>query len=97
MRDGRKVMVIVTDGGDTTRVKDFHAALDSAQLANASIYPCWWCPSPMTPAAIWAASMPSPPWRREPGAASSSPPWGRPWMPRSAGKLNPQLRHRRAG
>ncbi len=38
-RDGRKVMVIVTDGGDTTSVKDFHAALDSAQLANTSIYP----------------------------------------------------------
>ncbi|HUE04029.1 MAG TPA: VWA domain-containing protein [Bryobacteraceae bacterium] len=38
-REGRKVMVIVTDGGDTTSVKDFHAALDSAQLANASIYP----------------------------------------------------------
>ena len=38
-RDGRKVMVIVTDGGDTTSVKDFHAALDSAQLANATIYP----------------------------------------------------------
>jgi Ca-activated chloride channel family protein len=32
-------MVIVTDGGDTTSVKDFHTALDSAQLANASIYP----------------------------------------------------------
>jgi Ca-activated chloride channel homolog len=38
-REGRKAMVIVTDGGDTTSVKDFHAALDSAQLANASIYP----------------------------------------------------------
>jgi Ca-activated chloride channel family protein len=38
-RDGRKVMVIVTDGGDTTSVKDFHTALESAQLANASIYP----------------------------------------------------------
>jgi Ca-activated chloride channel homolog len=38
-RDGRKVMVIVTDGGDTTSVKDFHTALDSAQLANATIYP----------------------------------------------------------
>jgi Ca-activated chloride channel homolog len=38
-RDGRKVMIIVTDGGDTTSVKDFHAALDSAQLANAVIYP----------------------------------------------------------
>ena len=33
------MIVIVTDGGDTTSVKDFHAALDSAQLANASIYP----------------------------------------------------------
>jgi len=38
-REGRKVMVIVTDGGDTTSVKDFHTALDSAQLAGASIYP----------------------------------------------------------
>jgi Ca-activated chloride channel homolog len=38
-REGRKVMVIVTDGGDTTSVKDFHAALDAAQLANTSIYP----------------------------------------------------------
>ena len=38
-REGRKVMVIVTDGGDTTSVKDFHAALEAAQLANAVIYP----------------------------------------------------------
>ncbi|HTQ52995.1 MAG TPA: VWA domain-containing protein [Bryobacteraceae bacterium] len=38
-RDGRKVMVIVTDGGDTTSRKDFREALDAAQLANASIYP----------------------------------------------------------
>jgi len=38
-RDGRKVMIIVTDGGDTTSRKDFHAALDAAQLADAVIYP----------------------------------------------------------
>jgi len=38
-REGRKVMVIVTDGGDTTSRKDFRAALEAAQLANASIYP----------------------------------------------------------
>jgi Ca-activated chloride channel family protein len=38
-REGRKVMVIVTDGGDTTSSKDFHAALEAAQLANAVIYP----------------------------------------------------------
>jgi len=38
-REGRKVMVIVTDGGDTTSRKDFHAALEAAQLANTSIYP----------------------------------------------------------
>ena len=38
-REGRKVMIIVTDGGDTTSAKDFHAALDSAQLAATSIYP----------------------------------------------------------
>lgn len=38
-REGRKVIVIVTDGGDTTSVKDFHAALEAAQLADAAIYP----------------------------------------------------------
>jgi Ca-activated chloride channel family protein len=38
-RQGRRVMVIVTDGGDTVSSKDFHAALESAQLADASIYP----------------------------------------------------------
>jgi Ca-activated chloride channel family protein len=38
-REGRKVMIIVTDGGDTTSVKNFHAALEAAQLANATIYP----------------------------------------------------------
>jgi Ca-activated chloride channel family protein len=38
-REGRKVIVIVTDGGDTTSIKDFHAALEAAQLADAAIYP----------------------------------------------------------
>jgi Ca-activated chloride channel family protein len=38
-RDGRRVMVIVTDGGDTTSSTDFHRALESAQLADCVIYP----------------------------------------------------------
>jgi len=38
-REGRKVMVIVTDGGDTASSKDVHAALQAAQLADAVIYP----------------------------------------------------------
>ncbi|HYL34485.1 MAG TPA: VWA domain-containing protein [Bryobacteraceae bacterium] len=38
-RDGRHVMVIVTDGGDTTSSKDFHQALEAAQRADAVIYP----------------------------------------------------------
>ena len=38
-RDGRRVMVIVTDGGDTTSTKNFHAALDAAQRADTVIYP----------------------------------------------------------
>lgn len=38
-RDGRHIMVIVTDGGDTVSTKDFHEALESAQRADALIYP----------------------------------------------------------
>jgi Ca-activated chloride channel family protein len=38
-RDGRRIMVVVTDGGDTTSSVDFHAALKAAQLADSVIYP----------------------------------------------------------
>lgn len=38
-REGRHVLIIVTDGGDTTSYKDFHAALEAAQSADAVIYP----------------------------------------------------------
>jgi len=38
-RQGRKVLVIITDGGDTASSKDVHAALEAAQLADAVIYP----------------------------------------------------------
>src|SRR5262249_42648262 len=38
-REGRKVIVIDSDGGETTSVKDSHEALAAAQLANAVIYP----------------------------------------------------------
>lgn len=38
-RQGRRVLVIVTDGGDTTSAKDYHAALNAAQMAEAVMYP----------------------------------------------------------
>ncbi len=38
-RAGRKVLVVVTDGGDTTSRTDFQHATEAAQLADAVIYP----------------------------------------------------------
>jgi len=38
-RQGRKVMIIVTDGGDTTSSKNMQQALRAAQFADAVIYP----------------------------------------------------------
>jgi Ca-activated chloride channel family protein len=38
-RDGRHVLVLVTDGGDTTSASNFHQALEEAQRADAVIYP----------------------------------------------------------
>jgi len=38
-RHGRKIMIIVTDGGDTTSSKSLKQALEAAHLANAVIYP----------------------------------------------------------
>jgi Ca-activated chloride channel family protein len=37
-REGRRVMILVTDGGDTTSTVDFHQALRQAQEADAVIY-----------------------------------------------------------
>jgi Ca-activated chloride channel homolog len=38
-RKGRKVLVVVTDGGDTTSSKSYQAALSAAQLADSVMYP----------------------------------------------------------
>jgi len=37
-RDGRRVILAVTDGADTTSVRDFHAALEAAHAADTAIY-----------------------------------------------------------
>lgn len=37
-REGRHVIVAITDGGDTTSVKSYHAALEGAQRADAVLY-----------------------------------------------------------
>jgi Ca-activated chloride channel family protein len=38
-REGRKAIVVITDGGDTTSRRDMHQALREAQLADAVMYP----------------------------------------------------------
>ena len=38
-RNGRHVMVLVTDGGDTTSSVNYHQALEAAQLADVVLYP----------------------------------------------------------
>ncbi len=38
-RPGRKILVVVTDGGDTVSHTDFNRATEAAQLADAVIYP----------------------------------------------------------
>jgi Ca-activated chloride channel homolog len=38
-RDGRKAMIIVTDGGDTTSSHDLKQALRQAQMSDAVVYP----------------------------------------------------------
>ena len=37
-RQGRRVIIVVTDGGDTTSSKSFHDALEAAQRADAVLY-----------------------------------------------------------
>jgi Ca-activated chloride channel family protein len=37
-REGRKVMVIITDGGDTVSKTDYHEALRAAQISEAIVY-----------------------------------------------------------
>jgi len=38
-RTGRKVMIVVTDGGDTTSTRTFRQALEAAHAADAVVYP----------------------------------------------------------
>jgi Ca-activated chloride channel homolog len=38
MREGRRVLIVVTDGGDTTSAKKYHDALEAAQRADAVLY-----------------------------------------------------------
>lgn len=37
-RDGRRVLILITDGGDTTSSKNFREALEAAQRADAVLY-----------------------------------------------------------
>ena len=71
---GRKVIVIVTDGGDTTSSRDFQQALEAAQMADAVITRSSSCPSPTRPGETWAARTRSQPWREGTGGRVFAPP-----------------------
>ena len=75
-REGRKVIVVVTDGGDTVSKMTVHKALEAAQLADAVIYPIVVVPITNDAGATSAASMRSTSWPRAPAAAPSCRPLG---------------------
>ena len=73
-RQGRKILVVVTDGGDTVSHSGFQSRHRSgANGRRRHLSRSWWCPSPTMRAATSAAKMRSPPWPSAPAAASSSP------------------------
>ena len=81
-RQGRKVLVVVTDGGDTVSRISFARAAEAAQLADAVIYPVLVI-SPVTrptPVAISAARMPWLRWRRAPADRCFNPRWALRWI-----------------
>jgi hypothetical protein len=75
-REGRHVIVAVTDGGDTTSVKKYADAFESAQNVDAILYP-------ILPVETWAASARSTVWLPAPAGAYSSPWEPRNWTKRS--------------
>ena len=56
-REGRKVLVLITDGGDTTSKADYQAALHRAATIQRRLFTAlsWFRWKP-TPDVIWAAS-----------------------------------------
>jgi len=72
-REGRKAIVIMTDGGDTTSSRDLKTALKAAQMAHTVIYPVVVLPITNQAAGIPAASTRSNSWRRAPAGGRSTP------------------------
>ena len=55
-REGRHVMVIVSDGGDTTSITNITTRWKPRRTPTRSFIRLWWCRFRTTRAATWAAS-----------------------------------------
>ena len=71
-RSGRKVLVIISDGGNTVKGTTYDQALEQALRGEVMVYPIIDVPFRPVPAAILPGNTPSSPWLRRLGASTTT-------------------------